>query len=165
MPYTQFPLSAIIAAEQQWIRHRVINDLVTDLMTLNFSVVIQRTEAISAISAAMRQPNIDIGSTVRFPDGIYVTLGDQALYNLLTEIINVLSYRDMQKDTADTMRNISGKAAVESNKDQQVGWHYNDAAISFTRKLQNLRTYISDTRHVWSQPTFESFHNLTWQAP
>jgi hypothetical protein len=166
MPYVTFPKSAQMASLHLWIPYHVLVDLSAGLTSLNFSVVAERQNGIVQIRELFARPSIAFSQTLQFPTGMYITMNDNTIYNLLTEIINVLSYRDMQKDTADTMRNLSsGRQPVESKKDEQVGWHYNDASVSFTRKVQALHAYLKNVRNVITGPEFEAEHGLTWNVP
>jgi len=166
MPYQNVSDAAMIASTRMYVPVNDVRSFCNTLPAFNFSVVAQRQAAMNALNTLAQHGIVVDLTTDRFPSGVYVDWNANDLFTTTDNIMNVLAYRDMQKDSADAVRSpVRGGPATESEKDKQVGWHYNDAHNSFYKNVSSLNTFLNNPNVLMYRSKFERMYGLTWQDP
>lgn len=163
MPYTASSKSGKVLLTHQIIMLDMMMDFVASARNIDFSVVAQRAsvrqglEQVQNAGMPLRKMTAEMSE-----DRLYVDLGDNVLNSTLLQITSALSYRDLQKDTADAVRTpMRSGPAVESEKDKQLGFHYNDASNSYYKAVGTLLSYLNADRNLIDKDTLVS-KSVSW---
>jgi len=142
-----------------WVNLDDLMDLATYLRGVNFSVVDARGQAIDRIRAL--RAVVPAGLDKRFPENVILVRMNAGSGTILSNIVNSLSFRDLQKDTSHMVRR---GAPTEDVKDQVVGASANDATRSFYKNVQELGNRVMNGQGVYDRDHFESEVGL-WLQP
>lgn len=166
MPYEGTTVSIASARDRiynRWISKRVFMAWLAQTQIINFSVTIERTDAITATQALRFSAPYNIsaingpvgeGEDIRFDLGAdYIDLDFQPVQGLFVLINQALSY----KDRTEALRTTAGNPA-----DPVARQSYNDAFTAFNRATNKLCSIISNGQNSWNTYTFESYHRIVW---
>lgn len=134
-----------------WYDVEKLQDLMHAIWKINFSIVEQRAQALTALN------NMSVVAPFardkRFPDDkYYITLGTGDWIRKFQQLRTSLSFKENQKEKKTS-------ASTSSNVELQDA---NDSILAFHNSISSILLQLSQFENVFDRDTFERRFSLTW---
>lgn len=138
--------------------------LCLDLLSINFSVVVERDKAHAMISEVIANAGFD----GRFPDGVFIDIDSadyQSLFGSLQQSLDFYSRRDeklMKEKSVNGAEGSKTKEKEEVKGGRNSTWSSDDATTSFYKSIEGLNALLYAGVGFIDRATYERENRLVW---